>query len=129
MVDGLEVLALSYLRKGEPIIVGMDNSSIKLEVVSGSETFSILGQEACLFQTYLLLFNEGVVSDKQSIVSLKTNNAKGLVVIKETRVVSRLFYKQFVDIVRIVRLKLIVSGLQNAIKRLDHLKNGVAFEV
>lgn len=129
MVNGLEVLALLYLHKGKPITIGMDDSSIKLEVVGSSETFSILGQEACLFQTYLLLFSKGVVSNKQSIVSLKTNNAKGLVAIEETRVVSRLFFRQFVNIVRIVRLKPVVSGLRNAVKRLNHLENRVASKV
>jgi len=42
VVNGFEVLALPYLRKGNSSAVDVDNPSVKLEVVSSSETLTFL---------------------------------------------------------------------------------------
>ena len=42
VANGFEVLVLPYLRKGNSSAIGMDNSSIELEVVGSGETFTFL---------------------------------------------------------------------------------------
>jgi hypothetical protein len=76
-----------YLRKGNTSVVGVDNSSIELQVVIKGETLTFLSQKPGLLQSQLLLFSEGVVFNEERIINLKANNIKRLIVIKEAGVV------------------------------------------
>jgi hypothetical protein len=87
ITDDFEILTLTYLREGNTSITGMDNPSVKLEVVIKGKTLAFLGQKPGLLQSQLLLFSEGVVSDEECIVSLKADNTKGLIAIEEAGVV------------------------------------------
>ncbi len=42
VTNGFEVLVLPYLHKGNSSAVNVDNSSVKLEVIGGSETLTFL---------------------------------------------------------------------------------------
>ena len=88
VIDDFEVLVLAYLYKGNTSIASVDNSSIKLEVIVKGETLVFLGQKPGLLQSQLFLFNKGVVSDKEYIISLNTDNTKGLIIIKEIRIIN-----------------------------------------
>jgi hypothetical protein len=70
VINDLEVFTLLYLGKGDHDIFNMDNTTIKLQVVIKGESFTFLGQELGLYQSYLLLFNEGIVFNKERIVNL-----------------------------------------------------------
>ena len=70
ITDDFEVLVLAYLCKGNISIAGMDNSSVKLEVIIKGEILAFLDQKLHLFQAYLLFFSEIVISDKEDVVSL-----------------------------------------------------------
>ncbi len=87
ITNDFEVLALAYLCKGNTSVAGVDNSSIKLEVVIKGKTLAFLGQKLRLFQACLLFFSEIVVSNKEGVVSLQTNNTKGSITIKEAGVI------------------------------------------
>ena len=87
VTDDFEVLALVYLCKSNTSITSMDNSSVELEVIVKGKTLAFLGQKLCLFQTCLLFFSEIVISDKEGIVSLQTNNTKGSITVKEAGVI------------------------------------------
>jgi hypothetical protein len=70
VTNDFEVLTLLYLCKGNYSAISFDNPSIKLEVVSGSETLAFLRYKLRLFQACLLFFSEIVVSDEEGVVSL-----------------------------------------------------------
>jgi hypothetical protein len=40
VVNSFEVLALAFLRKGDSSVIKVNDATIKLEVMSGSETFT-----------------------------------------------------------------------------------------
>ena len=81
---GLEVTALALLRKGDSgdlgfyirgvfggfSSFGMYNTSVKLQIMVKGELFPLLSQELSFLQLQLLYFQEIVVADDQSIVSL-----------------------------------------------------------
>jgi hypothetical protein len=66
-------------------------------------------------QSQLFLFSKSVVSDKERIVSLKADNTKRSITVKEAGVISGLFHAQFVNIVGMVSFELVVSGFKYAI--------------
>jgi hypothetical protein len=70
----------------------VDNASIELEIVVSRKAFTLLGQEFSLLELQMLHLSEVVVSHEQSIVSLKADDAEGVVAIEQARVVSRLFH-------------------------------------
>jgi hypothetical protein len=45
VVNGFKVLALAFLHKGDSSVVKVDSATIKLEVISNSETFMFLSQK------------------------------------------------------------------------------------
>jgi hypothetical protein len=51
ITDDFEVLALAYLREGNTSVAGVDNPSVKLEVVIKGETLAFLGQKPGLLQS------------------------------------------------------------------------------
>ena len=84
----LKVLALALLCKGDAIIVSkVYNAAIKLKIVSKSKVFTLLSYKLSLLKLYLFLLSKTFVSYKKRIISLKANDAKWLIAIKETRIV------------------------------------------
>jgi hypothetical protein len=45
VIDCFEVFALAFLYKGNTSVINVNNAAIKLEVVSGNETFTFLNQK------------------------------------------------------------------------------------
>jgi hypothetical protein len=66
-------------------------------------------------QSQLFLFSKGIVSDEERIVSLKADDTKRSITVKEAGVVSGLFHAQFVDIVGMVGFEPVVSGFKYAV--------------
>jgi hypothetical protein len=87
IINDFEVLILVYLCEGNTSIAGVDNPSIKLEIIIKGKTLAFLGQKPGLLQSQLLLFSEGIIFDKECIISLKADNTKGLITIKETGII------------------------------------------
>ena len=87
ITNDFEVLVLVYLYKSNTSVAGVDNSSVKLEIIVKGETLAFLDQKLRLFQTCLLFFSEIVVSDEEGVISLQTNNTKGSITIKKAGVV------------------------------------------
>jgi hypothetical protein len=88
VINNFEILILVYLYKGNTSIASVNNSFIELEIIIKGETLAFLDQKPSLLQSQLLLFSEGIVFNKECIISLKADNTKGLITIEETRIIS-----------------------------------------
>ena len=85
----LKVFALAFLRKGNTsTIFKAYNATIKLKVVGKSKVFTLFSYKLSFLKLYLFLFSKTFVSYKKRIISLKANDAKQLIAIEETRIIS-----------------------------------------
>ena len=79
---------MAFLRKGNTsTIFKAYNATIKLKVVGKSKVFTLFSYKLSFLKLYLFLFSKTFVSYKKRIISLKANDTKWLIAIKETRIV------------------------------------------
>jgi hypothetical protein len=78
----LKVLTLAFLRKGDSCRFVTNNATIKLNIVVRSKLFLFLSRKLGFLESFLLFLSKIVVSHKESIVSLESDDSERLIAIE-----------------------------------------------
>ena len=70
VINKTEVLILFLLSKGDAIVVDLDDSTIKLEIIYNRELFALLGKELSFCKFLLFYYCKIRASNKESIIGL-----------------------------------------------------------